>query len=374
MTVLLAAPILLTLTLLLSGLAKLGARQGTEDAMTSLRLPWRSMHRSVASVLPVTEIVLALGLWFPFVPLQVLVAVVIALLLVTYLVIIARALRFEEQVECSCFGTLASPTVSGTTLGRNLMLVGLGVLTVIAAASGLLTAALVQAPLTVMGLGAALLLAVVLTALTLGGAVPETAPAEASPSDRARSGTAAPAPATIVEAEVGSAPESGPGDGNEELLDYERTAIPAAVVQRVDGRLSTLRQLASHRAALLVFVSEGCGPCERVLDQGPGWLEALSPVLDVHFVFATPLDHRRERTVQRIGDHALHDLQSVARGALGARSAPSAVLLGADGLLAGGPVTGGSEVIGFVEEILEQLQEAQQPGERPAAESPSPAS
>src|SRR5699024_4247581 len=92
MAVLMTAPLLLTMTLLLSGLAKLGARQGTEEAMTSLRLPLRPLHRTVASVLPVAEIVLALMLWIPSVPLQTAVAVVIALLMLTYLVIIARAL------------------------------------------------------------------------------------------------------------------------------------------------------------------------------------------------------------------------------------------------------------------------------------------
>ena len=44
---------------------------------------------------------------------------------------------------------------------------------------------------------------------------------------------------------------------------------------------------------------------------------------------------------------------------LGGTSAPSAVLLGADGQLAGGPVNGGSAVIEFVQEIREQLAEAQ---------------
>lgn len=353
MTVLLAAPILLTMTLLVSGLAKLGARQGTEDAMTSLRLPWRAMHRSVANLLPVAEIVLALALWFPFVPLQVLVSVVIALLLIAYLVIIARALTFEEAVECSCFGTLASPTVSRTTLGRNIVLTGLGGLTIIAASAGLLTTVLVQAPLSVVGLGAALLLAVVLTALTLGGAAPEPAPE----------------PSTPGPAEKDAAAE---GEDDEELLDYERAPIPAAVVQRVDGRLSTLRQLASHRAVLLVFVSEGCGPCERVLDHGPEWIDEFSNILEVFFVFAVPLEHRRERTIERVGDRALHDLQSVARTALGATTAPSVVLMGADGLLAGGPVNGGTAVIEFVQDIRDQLQAAMEAGElAPAPEDPS---
>src|SRR5699024_1688166 len=80
MTVLMTAPLLLTVTLLLSGLAKLGARQGTEEAMTSLRLPLRPLHRTVATVLPVAEIVVALVLWIPSVPLQTAVAAVIALL------------------------------------------------------------------------------------------------------------------------------------------------------------------------------------------------------------------------------------------------------------------------------------------------------
>src|SRR5699024_7031387 len=86
MTVLMTAPLLLTVTLLLSGLAKLGARQGTEEAMTSLRLPLRPLHRTVATVLPVAEIVLALVLWIPSVPLQTAVAAVIALLMIVYLV------------------------------------------------------------------------------------------------------------------------------------------------------------------------------------------------------------------------------------------------------------------------------------------------
>lgn len=343
-SLLLAAPVLLSLTLLVSGLAKLGARRGTEEAMTSLRLPLRALHRPLASVLPVAEILLALALWVPSAPVQVVVAVAVALLMLAYLVIIARALTWDEQVECSCFGSLASPTVSRTTLGRNLVLTLLGLLTVAAAASGAMTQALVQTPLALAGLGTAVLLGVVLTVLTLGGTAPAgagTAPASAAP-----------------------APAGAPED-DEELLDYERAPIPAAVLQRPDGRVITLDQLTAQQAALLVFVTEGCGPCERVLDQVPGWIAELSPVLQVKAVFSRPLGQLRERTEHRVGEHALHDLQFIARTALGATGAPSAVLLGADGLLAGGPVRGGSGVIEFVEEIQAQLRLAQQEGELP---------
>lgn len=339
-SLLIAAPILLTLTLLASGLAKLGARQDTEDAMTSLRLPLRPFHRSVATLLPVVEVALALVLWVPSAPLQTLVAVTITALMLTYLVIIARALTFEERVECACFGTLASPTVSRTTLARNVLLSMLSLLTVVSALSGLMETALVRQPLTVIGMGAALLLAIVLTALALGGI--SAREADAAPSDAAGEQLAA---------------------EEEELLDYERAPIPPAVLQQADARLITLQQLVGQRAALLVFVSEGCGPCERVLDQVPGWLTALSPFMQVKVVLSRPLDQLRERTIERVGEHALHDLQFTARRALGARTAPSAVLLGADGLLAGGPVDGGSAVIEFVEEIVEQLGAAQEAGE-----------
>lgn len=349
MTVLLAAPILLSLTLLVSGLAKLGARQGTEDAMTSLRLPLRPFHRSVATVLPVAEIVLALALWTPVVPLQVMTALVVAALMLAYLVIIARALTFGEQVRCACFGTLAAPTVSRATLGRNLLLVLLGTLTVISAGSGAMTTALVQAPLLLVGLALGLLLTIALTVLTLGGA-------EAGAFEEATGGAAA----GTAEEEPGGVTA---GTAEEELLDYERSPVPAAVLQQPGGRLITLTQLTAPGAALLVFVSEGCGPCERVLDQAPEWIDSLSPLLQVRFVFSRPLDQLRERTTQRVGELALHDLQFTARTALGGRTAPSAVLLGADGLLAGGPVDGGTAVIEFVEEIRTQLAAVREGGE-----------
>ena len=340
MAVLLSAPILLSITLLISGLAKLGAREGTQDAMRSLRLPLPTMHASVASMLPVTEIVLALAIWIPAPPLQVLLTGLVAALMLTYLVIIARALTFEEQVHCSCFGTLASPTVSRTTLVRNVLLSVLGLLAVVAAASGAMTTLLVQAPMGLIGLGIALLIAIALTAATIGGSVAET------------------------DADAATAPAPAAADPDEdELLDYERSPIPAAVLQQPDGRLITLTQLTAQRAALLVFVTEGCGPCERVLDHAGEWIGELEQTLQVRFVFSRPLDQLRERTTDRVEGHALHDLQFTARTALGGTSAPSAVLLGADGQLAGGPVNGGSAVIEFVQEIREQLAEAQAGGE-----------
>lgn len=341
MSILVAAPILLSMILLVSGIAKLGERRGTQDAMTSLRLPARGTHHLVAAVLPAAEIVLALLLWVPLVPLQVVLAVLATLLMVAYLVIIARALTFEEKVECSCFGSLASPTVSKATLARNMLLTFLALVTISAAARGQIADALVRAPLSLLTLVVVLVVAMALVVLMLGGVERAAEPgSEAEP--------------TAADAEL---------DGEDDLLDYERVAIPAAVLQRPDGDLVTLRQLTSQRAALLVFATEGCGPCERVLDRMPTWIEKLDPFMQVLAVLRTPQERLTPRTQARVAEHALYDPQFTAREQLGSRGAPAAVLLGADGQLAGGPVTGGEQVIELVEEILDQVTAAQEAGE-----------
>lgn len=355
MSILVAAPILLSIILLVSGIAKLGERRATQDAMTSLRLPARGTHHLVAAVLPAAEIVLALLLWVPLVPLQVVLAVLATLLMAAYLVIIARALTFEEKVECSCFGSLASPTVSKATLARNVLLTLLALVTVTAAARGQIADALVRAPLSLLTLVVVLVVAMALVVLELGGVVRTAEPgASRAPTPAPHRGDQLVTPSGEVD--------------DEELEDYERTAIPAAILQREDGELVSLRRLVSTRAALLVFATEGCGPCERVLDAMPGWIETLEPIMLVSAVFGRPVENLRPRTLERVPGHALHDPDFTAREQLGGRGAPMAVLLGADGQLAGGPVTGGEQVISFVEEIIEQIEEARAAGELAAAE------
>lgn len=367
MSILMAAPILQSMALLVSGIAKLGDRRGTQDAMVSLRLPLRRVHPLIASVLPGLEIVLALMLWVPLVPLQVVLGGIALLLMLAYLVIIARALTFEEKVSCSCFGSLSAPTVSKATLARNVLLSALAALTLVAAATGTMSETLVRTPLLLLVQVLVLAGTILLTVLVVAGTQSEDDEEEAAAVARSRStGPTAPAAAVAPAgptADGGHA--AGPGtvlDADDELLVYERTPIPAAVLQRADGSLVTLRRLTADRAALLVFVSEGCGPCERALDRMPGWISELGPFLQVIAVVKRPIGQLFPGTLERVGAQVLHDPDFIARTALDANGTPSAVLLGADGLLAGGPVRG-DEVIQFVEEILEQIREAQADGE-----------
>ncbi|MGY5765707.1 TlpA family protein disulfide reductase [Brachybacterium sp. DNPG3] len=364
MTLLIAAPLLLTLTLLVSGLAKLGDRRALQDAMVSLRIPAPRLHPLVTTVLPTAEIVLGLAWWIPWVPSQTVIALLVALLMATYLAIIARALLAGAPAECSCFGTLASPTVSSSTLFRNILLTALSLIALVAASRGIMTTALERTPLQLLSAALGVGASVLLTVLVLGGVT--------SADERdAAGGAPAPGPrptgAGANSGDPGDRGEPGesgePGDAEEELLDYERTAIPAGVLQRPDGTLVTLRELTTQQAALLVFVSEGCGPCERVMDQFPTWTTELGGFLQVHAVLKATPASLRERTTTRLGEHSLYDPGFSAREALGSRGTPSAVLLGADGMLAGGPVKGGQEVIAFVDEIREQITAAQADGE-----------
>lgn len=349
MSPLIAAQVLLSLTLLVSGLAKLGDRDAIEDAMRSLRLPARALHPIAAAVLPGAEIALAILAWVPVVALQGVVGGLALALVVAYLVIIARALGFEETVTCSCFGTLASPTVSRTTLARNIVLVVLAGIALGSALAGLTARAVLESPGALAAWSAAIAAGVLLTALTLGTA-----------RDRAAE---APGAAPGARAELGSDAED-----DEEELDYLRTPIPHAIVRHRDGGLQSLHALAAGRAVLLVWVRPGCGPCERVLDRLASWRRELTPLVDVRAVLHLDVTTLDEAALARVGEDPIQDIHGTLAGALAAHGSPSAVLLGADGMLAGGPVAGAGHVTELVEEIIVQLAEARELAARAATE------
>lgn len=330
MSPLVAAPILLTFTLVVSGLAKIGDPRATEDAMRSLRMPARPLHRLGSLLLAPGELVLAVGLWLPNVPLQVAFAAATLALMLAYLVIIVRALGFDEPVHCSCFGTLGSPNVSGASALRNTTLTLLGIAGVVSAATGATAAAVLTAWPLLLAWALALGVAVLLTAFTLGG----TESSEAAPT-------------------AGSGDEA---EGDE--LDYVRTPIPPGLLRDAAGEIVSLRSFTAGRAVVLIWANPGCGPCERVLDALPRWRERLAPQVSVHTVLHRPFERLSPPDFERLGPDPLEDVQSTLAETLSMSGTPTAVLLGADGLLAGGPVAGGDDVVEFVEEIIAQLDEA----------------
>jgi hypothetical protein len=324
------AAVILTLLLLaivlgVSGVAKLRDRQAVSDMFVSLRIPLVPPSFG-AAVLPYAEIVLAVALVLAPGVLLVVAAAMALVVFAAYLVVIARATSFDPRPTCACFGALGGHRVDATTVLRNALLTGLAAFGLggVVAADG--DAWLPEAAADLGGAGAATVV-VALTAAVVAWLV-------------GRGGAAA------------AALPSGAAT-DEELDDYQRQPIPYGVVEDADGTSTTLRALARERARLLVLLTLGCGPCARVAEQLDGWADELDGLLAVHPVYAMaeveglpPLPHRRETT--------LHEPDGNVSRVFNWLPTPSAVVLGVDGLLAGGPAVGEHAI----EEMVAELREA----------------
>ena len=75
--------------------------------------------------------------------------------------------------------------------------------------------------------------------------------------------------------------------------------------------------------------------------------------MDVRLLIGRPPNE--SRLTERDEPQSLHDPDEYVRGSIEDWPTPTAVLLGADGLLAGGPVSGDRGVGGFVRDVYESL-------------------
>ena len=312
------APLTCAVVLLLSGAAKVGDPTATREAFTSMGVPRALRSPLLVTALPYAELGLGVLLLATWSWLLAVVAAVATALFAAYWVLVLRVLRRGERVDCGCFGALADDRVSGTTLARNSVLVVLGALATAfgAAGSGVLPA--------VRDFGSADWWWLVLSAAVAATAV-------------------------LV---VGlRRPDAAVGD--DDLLDYERVPIPFAMLEDETGSRTTLRQLAASRPQLLFFLSSSCWACETVAQQIPEWRARLGPI-EVSTVFTEALADL-PATARPDGVPAWFDVERGATETFAAAGRPAAVLLGADGALAGGPVSGPTDVSDFIREIEAEL-------------------
>ena len=82
--------------------------------------------------------------------------------------------------------------------------------------------------------------------------------------------------------------------------------------------------------------------------------ERIVTMLSADTIAARVRELGRDSSVVTLA-YSLHDPDGYARQSLDATATPAAVLLGADGLLAGGPVVGSEQIEGFVTDVLEVL-------------------
>lgn len=323
---LLLPPLLLAGLLAISGVAKARHGDATRSAFAQLQMPRVLTNSPAPRVLPWAEIVLALALVLAPAPFALPVAVAAGLVFLAYLAVIVRALRFDHPVTCSCFGELGLGDVTRRTAVRNLLLVLLAALTVWSATDGASPASrLVDAPAATWAWLALIALAIAIVVVTFGSEKGASAP-------------------------FSTAPEAVGQDG--ELLDYARQPLPFAALVDPEGDSHTLTDLARQGAVLLVFVSPGCGPCATAISQLAAWDEGLGPVR-VRAVVAQTLDAALA-TAPGLEGRVFQDPQG-ATARIFDVGTPGAVLLGGDGLLAGGPVRGRDAVTDFIEDVRAEL-------------------
>lgn len=323
---LITAPCLVAAVLIVSGVAKVRDPAEVDAAFTSMGVPSALSSSRVRHVFPWVEFLIGVALVIlPGIG-AVVAAVGALVLMVAYTVLVIRALR-RPAASCHCFGSLTSGKITRLTVARNVTLVLLAALSIMDAQGGSSVFARLCNPEV-----APWLVAIAVAAWLVFAVVGERA----------------------VGDEPGKAPKPQLDETEQtDALDYERIATPIAVLEEADGTLVRLSALTASRAVLLVWISFGCGSCKPVIDLLAAWRAEL-PELDVRAAvgdraaLASSPD-----AIPR--DMLMIDPLNTLSQAVGTFGTPAAVLFGADGMLAGGPVHGPDDIIGLVHDIREQL-------------------
>lgn len=330
------APLVLAGVLGLSASTKVGKGESLRSIIANLRLPAWVLPSWLARAIPGLELVLAVGLLSPWVPVFTAAATATLVLVLVYWALIARGLTITPRPSCGCFGEVDQP-ISGRTLLRNTLLV-------VAAGGALALAGSGRSVWTVAAqatagdwwwlAGAVLAGAVAVLVLGASGATASDA-ADAGPSRAPERTAAAVAP-------------------TEDDADYVRVPTPELLLHDRESGPVTLLELSRTRAQLLVFVNCYCASTKDVVADLPGWQDRL-PLVDVRMVFSVPIV---EKFVPTTPPRTLVDHRGIAWRALELAGSPNAVLLGVDGYLAGGPVSGPDDVRAFIDEVETSLREA----------------
>jgi Methylamine utilisation protein MauE len=318
---LISAPFIVATVFVASAVGKLADPRRAAQAFDALNVP-RSLARPwIRTAHPWAELVIALCLLITSGIPAVVTAIATTTLAVAYLVLIVQALQGSEPTDCACFGVGRAERVSRRTVLRSicfLVLSGASVWVSLYGRSPLQWAA--EAGPDVWWL-AALAVAAMMTALILH-------------------------PSTSK-----SAMDTEESNRDMDPDDYERTEIPHVPVTMADGTVLSLRELAGSRPKLVIAVSGTCSSCLLTIEAADQWRRRL-PEVDIHLLYASAND---PTTATPSEPQKLYDPQRFAYEALRLRGTPSAVLLGADGMLAGGPVAGHDNISTFVADVEAEL-------------------
>lgn len=316
---------MLAAVLVASGIGKLRHPEGTAEAFVALNVP-DALNRSwIIRSHPWAEIALAaLLLALPH-PASVAAAALALALFTAYLLLVWRVVASGEEASCNCFGSVGSSTVDWWTVARNALLVVVSLVVLLDAALG----GSALAHFGDLGEGWWWVVGLVVTA----------------------------AVTYLVTRDGASEPEVVQDYGPEE--DYLRLPIPDVAVRVEEGAEPvSLRDLAGERAQVLLLLNPGCGPCKMITGKVADWARKV-PEIDFRVLHA--MTHENMRQITPLWEPFYVEEVGGSVGAVfGNPGRPSAVLLGMDGLLAGGPVLGMTDVEQLVADITEQIAPARE--------------
>ncbi len=342
-----------------SGTVKARDPQSVAAAMMQLRVPDRLAGRTMRRLLPWGELLLAAVLVLAHGALLLLAWTATLVLFLVYLALVARAARQPESVSCNCFGSTAAP-VTTWTVARNVLLAT-------GAAVGWTCAVVntVGGGSEYAGLRADAWLAISIVSLI--GATAFVLGVDLGNAARGESRPGVPTvtrPVLHAGRAADEWTEQSEAEGVE--TEYVRQPIPAAVVEVALGEQRLLAELANNAAVVLVYLSATCSPCLEIAEKLPQWAERLQ-ALD--FVVVAYNQNELALLASRVPGRAVTDVAGSVQTALRMNAVPSAAILGADGRLAGGPVTGTEDIDHMMQELLEQFAEV---GEERGADTQLP--
>lgn len=322
-TAVLAAWLVLAAVLTASGVGTVRHPEAVAESAASLRVPTTLRATWLVRAHPWVELLLAVALLVVPHPGSVVAAAAVLVLLLGYLVLVARAVASDTPATCHCFGSLGSGTVDGWTLARNALLAALGVLVLVDAALGE-------------------------SAVSRLGALSE--------GNRAQGwwwllavGVAATVTYLVV--------RPGPSDtavlpGADPPADIPVLRMPVPDVPVLPAPSTTpvsLRDLPAGRPQLLLLLSPGCGPCRMIGNRLADWAREV-PGTDFRVIHTIDLAEVRQ-TLPEWAPFFVRDTEGAVADALDDPARPWAVRVDAGGRFDSAPAQGYTAITALVDRL-----------------------
>lgn len=310
--------------LMLSGALKVRKKDLVDQAFKQLHIPHMFSPAWMRRFLPWGEIFLSVALLFLSGPMFQVAAAINVGLFLAYLVIVifacVRSHRTGTVTSCHCFGELSDAPISVWTVVRNAVFLSMAVCVLLGQQHSPWQYQITMTPEPLIYLAPVVLLCAVLW--SEHRYAKPTATRDNDPTDQ-----------------------------------YHRKPIPHYALTYYayeTDRPVILAQLCLTNPVLLIRIDPECGSCQTVIEQWEKMKEAMSPTVKIMLVISRRQGF--EQLHNRVpAEDCLIDTNAMIDKAFNTHGAPWAVLLGADGLMAGGPENGPEAIGQMVTEIEDFL-------------------